>query len=72
MIVKVQRPLETNMLMGLSRVLIYNQDRSIHQMINVPQSIQKQIFGKQKKIYCEAHLEGTDIVLDHPVEDQPW
>jgi len=69
MIVKVQRSIHTNR--AYEQMLIYNESRSVLFQGNIHSAILKVLDGRWKG-YFEAHMEGTFVVLDHPVPDQDW
>lgn len=54
------------------RMLIYNEDRSIFFETEEPEDGILQIMDGRPKIYCDAHLEGTNVVLDKETSWQDW
>lgn len=69
MIVKVQISQFTSH--GNLRVLVYNEDRTIQWEDGADSEVLDFVQGRPK-VYAEAHMEGTIIVLDKIVEDQDW
>ena len=68
MIVKCQKPLCTN---SVPMVLIYNKTRTVVRQEPYTKSWNKW-FGSKLKFYAKAHVEGTILVIDEIVKDQPW
>lgn len=69
MIVKIQRPVVTNEPVPLA--LFYNEDRSL--FTQQPFENVEPLFKEgELKIYVEAEVVGTLLMIDHRVEDQDW
>jgi hypothetical protein len=54
-----------------SRVLIYNEDRSIFYEQEATEELRAILFDRLKR-YLYAHLEGTILNLDEDAPDQDW
>ena len=66
-IIKVQRPFAGDM----SRVLVYNQDKSIFAHLPYGEDV-KRLIGDKLKIYCECDFENGVLGINKVIEDQPW
>jgi len=54
-----------------SRVLIYNEDRSVYYEQEATEELRAILFDRPKR-YLYAHLEGTLLHLDKDAPDQDW
>lgn len=68
MIVKVQVARSSN---NQVRALVYNKDRSFRKEFLANKDIQE-VVGIGNKMYFEAVIEGGELVLNTPVDEQPW
>lgn len=70
-IIKLQRPLATNM--DQAQVLVYNEDRSLERMLPYTDDMQK-LFGSDQKQYWLADIPKKTgyIKLIQQVEEQDW
>lgn len=53
-------------------ILVYNRNNSVHAIIQLPVEEIEYLFQDDRKVYANAHIEGTIIVIDEVVEDQDW
>lgn len=66
MIVKVQWPLS-----GETNVLVYNEARTIMQIVPCTEELWDTLKGKPK-MFFHAHIENKMLVLDEPAHWQDW
>lgn len=69
MIVKIQKPLESNE--KNPPVLVYNQDRSYEEFLEFTDGL-RQAIGDRAKIYVEARVENGVLHLVREILPQPW
>jgi hypothetical protein len=70
-IVKVQRPVETNLPPAEHRVLVYNRDRSVEALLPVTKDL-LQAMGEEFKQFWYAYYRGTVLHLDRLAPWQEW
>lgn len=68
MIVKIQTAKSSD---GNFRALIYNKDRSFQQEFLADTTILAMV-GPTNKGYFEVTFEGTELVIETRVDNQPW
>lgn len=71
MIVKVQIPLAGSDPQAMSEAFVYNRDRSIEAMLPITEELLVVMDGEYKAFF-EAHMEGTNLLLDGPAPWQEW
>lgn len=72
MILKVQRPITTNAPEGESQILVYNEDRSLQEMLRADDTLME-MFGDDYKFYCKARLWRDGVLqLIARCEDKEW
>lgn len=69
MIVKIQRPLETNF--EIPAALVYNQDRSTYAYVPFTEAVSK-FMGDELKIYAEVNVIDGNIYILRIVPPQDW
>ncbi len=69
MIVKIQKPLESNQ--KNPPVFVYNEDRSYKTFVEFSERLRMTI-GDREKIYCEAMIEDGYLLVIREVKDQGW
>lgn len=72
MILKIQRPLSTNV-EGPEEFLIYNEDKSLLDQVVLEDPALVGLFGEDLKMYVNSRLwsDGTLQIIDR-IEDQDW
>jgi hypothetical protein len=53
-------------------IFIYNKDESVCTIQPMSTNDIEALFQDDRKVYANAHLEGTIIVIDEVVDDQDW
>lgn len=69
MIVKIQRSIVTNH--KRPQVLVYNKDRLIFWEGDLSKDVDE-MMGERSKVYFDAKLEDSKVVINFEVEEQDW